>query len=115
MAASTKLTGYLILGAAAYWLWQQQQPTPPLKPPADPQGARSSAVNPRYRAQPLAPNGALPQDTEDAFPKLPFSVLLQGGPGPGRATEPTLNPWGQHPAYSQPVGPEFEPLGRRKI
>lgn len=122
-----KLSGWLLLGAAAVWLWQQQQPRQtPLKPPPSPADAFSSAINPRYQVLPnvtRSPNGALPASTEDAFPKLPYSTLLQGtpGPGPGRGStqiqarhrEPTLTPWGQQPAYSQPIGPAFQDKPRR--
>lgn len=122
-----KLTGYVLLGAAAWWLWQQAQPQQggAFKPPASPVDAWSAAVNPRYRLPNVtsAPNGSLPADTEQSFPALPYSRVLQGSPGPGpgpqsthlkaRGQEPTLVPWGQQPAYSQPIGPAFQNKRRR--
>jgi len=115
MPAGTKVSGYVLLGLAAYWLYREGQPrAKPLEPPSQPRSAFAFAVNPRYLDKPIAPNGALPADPEETFPKLPYSVLLQGPPPPGRANEPTLVPWGQWPAYSQPVGPEFLAPGRRK-
>lgn len=124
---SRKLTGYVLLGAAAFWLYQQGQPSKAgaFKPPASPADAWSGAVNPRYRLPNVtsSPNGALPADTETAFPALPYSSILQGTPGPGpgpqsthlkaRGQEPTLIPWGQQPAYSQPIGPAFQGRPRK--
>lgn len=125
--SSRKLTGYVLLGAAAFWLYQQGKPSTAgaFKPAASPVDAWTGAVNPRYRLPNVtsSPNGALPADTESAFPALPYSSTLQGTPGPGpgrgsthtqaRALEPSLKPWGQQPAYSQPIGPAFQNKPRR--